>query len=606
MCGIFGFVGKDVASSEVFEGLKKLEYRGYDSCGVSCVKGKKIHVSKHLGAPSGLKSIKTHKSGTGIGHTRWATHGAVTLKNAHPHLSNNSRIAVVHNGIIENYEQLKIEHLDGYKFKSATDSEVLANLIQHHYKDNLLTAVKETLKLVTGTYGIAVISIDEPDIIIGAKRSSPLIAGLGKDKCYLTSDTHALPDDIRDVIYLEDEQIITLRKGDFEVTSLTHARKDYIKHKRVRPRSMKAELDDYSCWMEKEIHEQPTAIRNCLRGRLANRYTSIKFGGLLDGLGRQKNPKRILFVACGTAYHAAMLGKYYFEEYSGIPCSIEIASEYNCKNLPIESGTLAIAISQSGETLDTINAIKDLRDKKIKTIAITNTVGSTLARIVDAGIYQYAGPEVAVASTKAFTSQATILLMLSLFFGKHSKPELKRQIQYIRQLPEYITECLSMNVAACRRLGNVLVGATSFNFLGRQALYPVALEGSLKLKELAYIHSHGYPAGELKHGPLATISRGFYSIYLAGQHDLIDKNISNMKEIKARQGTVILIKQQSQEFPEDITRDDNYTLNIPDCPEELLPILTTIPLQLFALYSAQARNFNVDKPRNLAKSVTVE
>ena len=604
MCGIYGYIGKDIACNEVFEGLKKLEYRGYDSCGISCITKNKLQTSKHLGAPSDLKFIKTYKSDVGIGHTRWATHGAVTLKNAHPHLSNSKKISVVHNGIIENYSELKDTHLQGFKFKSDTDSEVLANLIELHLQssNSLIVAVKESLRLVTGTYGIAVIHLDEPNIMVGAKRSSPLVAGLGTSRGYLTSDTHALPDEITKVIYLEDDQLIELRDKDFTVYSLTN---DNItpKHKTVKIRKTKVELGDYSCYMEKEIQEQPISIRNCLRGRLANRNTAIKFGGLFGGLDNLKSAKRVLFVACGTAFHAALIGKYYLEEIAGIPATVEIASEYNCKNLPIERGTLAIAISQSGETLDTINAVKDLKDRKIKTIAITNAVGSTLARTVDAGIYQYAGPEVSVASTKAFTSQSTLLLMLSLFIGKHTKAELKRYIQRLRSLPELISKCMAECHGTIRKLAYSYQMTKSVNFLGRQALYPIALEGSLKLKELAYIHSHGYPAGELKHGPLATISRGFVTLYLAGQVDLQEKNISSMKEIKSRGGSIILIKQKSQEFPEDVY---DYVIDIPDCPEELLPIVSVIPLQLFAMNSAQARKLNVDKPRNLAKSVTVE
>jgi glucosamine--fructose-6-phosphate aminotransferase (isomerizing) len=463
------------------------------------------------------------------------------------------------------------------------------------------TAVKKALKQLTGTFGVAILHTDNPNTIYGARRSSPLIAGIGKGKCYITSDTQALPNEVREVIYLEDDQLIILTKDDFNVYTLDTDRAVYhgVNHKKLKIRNTKVEIGDHSCYMEKEIREQPIAIRNCLRGRLADRYSSIKFGDL----EKIKGVKRVLFIACGTAYHAGLVGKHYMEDIAGIPASIEIASEYNCKNLPLEKGTLAIAISQSGETLDTINAIKDLKAKKVKTIAITNTVGSTLSRIVDAGIYQYAGPEVAVASTKSFTSQLTILLMLSIYLGKLTKSEARRHIQLLRQLPDMVSETIEMVNDISRKLGFTRVMSTSFNFLGRQALYPVALEGALKLKELAYIHAHGYPAGELKHGPLATIGRGIPSFYLAGQVHLEEKNTSNLKEICSRHGTIILIKQKMQAFPEDVYDE---VINIPDCPDILLPILSVIPLQLFSMYSAQARKLNVDKPRNLAKSVTVE
>lgn len=600
MCGIFGYIGKNEACNEVFDGLKKLEYRGYDSCGIACIKNNKIWTTKRIGAPSELADVKLYKSNISIGHTRWATHGTVILKNAHPHLSQNKKISIAHNGIIENYIQVKEELEEkGYKFKTHTDTEVLANLIQYYYEDHtFVDAVKLSLNEITGTFGIAVMCTDHPNMLIGARRSSPLIIGIGLDKFYITSDIIALPDDIKNVVYLDDDQLIVLEDGEFDVCELGDKKDKRIYKKIIKPRKNNLNLGDYSCYMEKEIYEQPVSIRNCLRGRLADKFTAIRFGGIEN----IKKIKRVLIVACGTAYHAGLVGKQYIEQISKLPVRIEIASEFNPKHFPIEKNTLAIAISQSGETFDTINAVKSLKECGVKTIAITNTVSSTLSRIVDAGIYQYAGAEVSVASTKAFTSQATILLMLAIHFAKLSKNESKKYIQQLRKLPNLIERCLE-NREKIKKIAGLYQMIPTCNFLGRQNLYPIALEGSLKLKEVTYIHCHGYPAGELKHGPLATITRGTTSLYLATLPELQDRDALTMEEIKSRQGGIVVVKQERQEFPQ---KCYNQVINIPNCPTELIPILSVIPLQLFSMFIAQFKKLNVDKPRNLAKSVTVQ
>jgi glucosamine--fructose-6-phosphate aminotransferase (isomerizing) len=616
MCGIIGYIGKkEGAFDKIYSGLKDLEYRGYDSCGVALSIGEgEIEVFRTLASPEKLAPrIKDENFDRGLGHTRWATHGKVTIENAHPQTSFCGNVCIVHNGVIENAEEIKKSLLaKKYKFSSDTDTEVLVNLIAHFYKKinkkndgdgGRLKAIKSALNSVEGTYGLGIMFKDSPDKIYGARRSSPLIVGVGKGENFLASDANALPPYIKKVIYLEDEQIVSITKEDFSIHWLKSGLDidGLTKIKRIKARKQRTNLGEHSCYMEKEIFEQPNAIRETLRGRFCDDYSCIKLGGIdLD-----KKISRILFLGCGTAYHAGLLGKYYMQNIAGVPASVEYSSEFKYKNNPTEDDTLVVGISQSGETLDTLAAIQEAKSRGFNTMAITNVVSSSIAREVPEGIYQRVGPEISVASTKAFSSQVTILLMLAVALGRKrdmNALEAKRYINQIRRIPELMEQALLLN-DAMSRLGNVYHKSTSLDFLGRQYMYPIALEGALKLKELTYCDSHAYPSGEIKHGPLALVWRGRRHLFLAPQETLKDKNISNIKEIMSRNGDVFLLKQKGQEFPEDDYRE---IIEIPKCKDFLLPIISVIPLQLLAMHMAKAKGHNVDKPRNLAKSVTVE
>ena len=584
MCGIFGYVGNKYAYNEIYDGLKKLEYRGYDSCGISVIDKLKFKTIKKVGGPEELKLKSKSKSTIGIGHTRWATHGTVNVKNAHPHVSSCGRIVLVHNGVIENSDSHK-----WCKLVSDTDSEVLANLIarEYHHDDGLVHAVEGALSKIEGTYGIAVMCIDQPGTIVAARRGSPLVIGIGNDETYIASDTYALPPDISRVIYLDDGQIAVITSDDVKIRKAEQTISPTIadiQHKYVR-----GDKGQYKTFLEKEIREQPVAIRNAMRGRFNKEFTDVKFGGIK----LRKKVRRVLFLGCGTAYHAGLVGKYLVESIAGVPASVEYSSEYKYKNNPTEDGTLIVAISQSGETLDTLTAIEEAQSHDRMVISITNVVASSIARMTDMGIYQHAGPEVSVASSKAFTSQLTILAMLAIYIGrKHnlSKVQAKRYISQLRKLPALVEKTLDV-ADELKSMSNKWINCNAMAFLDRQLMYPIAIEGALN------------PAGELKHGPLASI--GFHStcLYLAPQKELFDKNVSNMKEIKARDSHIILITQEGLDFPED-TYDN--VIYVPKAPEILQPILAVIPLQFFSMYMAQVHNYNVDRPRHLAKSVTVE
>jgi len=595
MCGIFGYVGDKLAYDEVYRGLKKLEYRGYDSCGISLIDKRRFRISKKVGGPEKLKHSSTAKSKIGIGHTRWATHGGVNIKNAHPHVSGCGRIALVHNGVVENADIYRPEFS---KIKSDTDTEVLVNLISREYQGDLLAAVASALKFVEGTYGIAVMCLDDPRTIIAARRGSPIVLGIGDNETYVASDTYALPPEISRVVYLEDNQIACLQGNSFNI----------IPESKIKPRihdiPKRAAISDrggFATYLEKEIREQPTAIRNAMRGRFNKDYTNVKFGGI----SLRKKVRRVLFLGCGTAYHAGLVGKYLIESIAGIPASVEYSSEYKYKNTPTEDGTLIVAISQSGETLDTLTAIEEAQAQDHMVISITNVVASSIARLTSMGIYQHAGPEISVASTKSFTSQLTILIMLSIYIGrKHnlSKVQAKRHISQLRRLPALVEKTLDI-CTRCKTLSAKWSMMQTCAFLGRQLMYPISIEGALKLKELSYVECHGYPAGELKHGPLAAIGFHATCVYLAPQKELFEKNISTMREIMARESHIIAITQEGLVFPEDTYDDIIY---LPKAPDYLQPILAVIPLQFFSMYMAQQRRYNVDRPRHLAKSVTVE
>jgi glucosamine--fructose-6-phosphate aminotransferase (isomerizing) len=618
MCGIAGYFGENDAPDRVYESLKKLEYRGYDSCGISSIVDGEFKTSKAIGPPSELLNKIEVESRLSIGHTRWATHGKVTIENAHPHISQCGTLALVHNGVIENSEEIKdfLTKEKNVEFQSETDSEVLCNLISHYHcnsfhrcvtggKMSLLDSVRRALTNVEGTYGILVLSLSEPDTVVAAKRSSPLILGVGDGEMYFASDANALPPNIDKVVYLEDDQITQMVNGDWQIFNMdSPSPLDSFKRiKKIKSRKVNTSLGAYSCYMEREIFEQPTSIRNAMRGRFSDDFSSIKFGGI-DTDNRQIDS--VLFLGCGTAYHAGLLGKYFVENISRIPASVEYSSEFKYKNTPCNPNTLVVGVSQSGETLDTLGALQEARKRNLDTVAITNVVASSIARQVGEGIYQYAGPEISVASTKAFTSQSTILLMIAVLLGRKnalSAIDAKRYISNIRKLPELVSQTTQDCKDVVRALASKFSLCSKIDFLGRQYLYPIALEGALKTKELSYIHAHGYPAGEMKHGPLATVGAGHLCFYLATQESLRDKNISNMKELKARECHVVAVAQKGQSLPKDCY---DYLIEIPRAEEYLSPILSTIPLQLFSMYLAQKKNYNVDRPRHLAKSVTVE
>jgi glucosamine--fructose-6-phosphate aminotransferase (isomerizing) len=597
MCGIFGYVGNKQAYTEIYDGLKKLEYRGYDSCGISVIDKRKFKTIKKVGGPEELKDKSKSKATIGIGHTRWATHGVVNVKNAHPHISRDGKIVIVHNGVVENAHQFD------YNLKSSTDSEVLANLIADEYTLDLGKAVSRALEKVDGTYGIAVMHRDDPKTIVAARRGSPLCIGISGDnsETYIASDTYALPPEISRVIYLEDGHVATITADKLHIHKADRSIEYSHKITDIEHKYNAGDKEGYSTFLEKEIREQPVAIRNAMRGKFSKDFTNIMFGGIK----LRKKVRRVLFLGCGTAYHAGLVGKYLMESIAGVPASVEYASEYKYKNTPTEDGTLIVAISQSGETLDTLTAIEEAQAQDHMVISITNVVASSIARLTNMGIYQHAGPEISVASSKAFTSQLTILVMLAIYIGrKHnlSKVQAKRYISQLRKLPALVEKTLDI-CTTCKTLSAKWTAMTSCKFLGRQLMYPIAIEGALKLKELAYVECHGYPAGELKHGPLAAIGYHATCIYLAPQKELFEKNVSTMKEIKARDSHIIAITQEGLDFPEDTYDNIIY---LPKAPDYLQPILAVIPLQFFSMYMAQSHNYNVDRPRHLAKSVTVE
>jgi len=609
MCGIIGYIGKNnVASEVVYRGLEALEYRGYDSCGVALFDedSSDVKVFRAIGPPSKLNEVEI-SSFCGIGHTRWATHGAVTISNTHPHSSQDGEVYLVHNGVVENAEEIKqLLTEKGCEFYGETDSEILVNLIAYYNKADStpLDALKKSLNFVEGTYGLVILfKSEDGKKIYAARRSSPLVIGVGEKEYFVSSDTIAIPSHVKRVAYLEDSQIAVLSEEGFKIHHLDGKRSldGASLSKKIKLRKQKVNLGEHSCYMEKEIFEQANSVRESLRGRLGKNFESIKLGGV--DLGKEIN--RVLLIGCGTAYHAALLGKYYMENIANIPASVEFAHEYKYKSNPTEKGTLVIAVSQSGETIDTLGAVQEALKKGLDVMAITNTVSSSVAREVPEGIYQRIGPEISVASTKAFTSQSVILLMLAVALGEKRHLNLvktKKYINEIRKLPSLIEETLLLN-SEIRGLAKKYVMSTDFNFLGRQYTYPIALEGSLKLKELSYLSCSAYPIGEMKHGPLATIKHGRRSFFIAPQADLRDKNISNAKEIKVRGGRIILITQKGLEFPKDCYDE---LIEIPAAPSYISAILSAIPLQMFSMYMAIEKNHNVDRPRNLAKSVTVE
>ncbi len=614
MCGIIGYLGQGIAQDSLIDGLKRLEYRGYDSAGVAFHEGDNFSMARETGRVQNLSNLvqkQTSNSTLGIAHTRWATHGAVTVSNTHPHISHDGKFVMVHNGVIENFASLKrFLQCKGIKFSSDTDSEVLCNLIAYHYSeleeghDRFTESIRIALPQCRGAYGIAILCLDYPETMIGARRGSPLVVGLGDEANYIASDASAFVGRAKEAVFLNDGELAILNKREFRITTMEGLEAKAVTHP-VEEVSEEVDLGDFDSYMEKEIFEQPSALKNTLLGRFGIDGTTAKFGGLEGHEDELRNLDRIIFVACGTARHACMVGEYLIERLARVPVEVEHASEFRYRNSPKAGKSLVIAVSQSGETLDTLEAVREAKTKGLLTLGITNVVGSSLARETDGGVYQRVGPEIGVASTKAFSSQACICAMLGLALGRMrdlSPSDGQSIVQALNDLPDLVTEVLQQ-AEQIRELAVKYSKADHLLFLGRQSLYPVALEGALKLKEISYAHAEGYPAAELKHGPIALINPDCPSVFIVEGSDLSAKTIANMQEVKARKGPVLAIAPEGVEIPEEAA-DDIFRL--PSAHEVIRPILANVPLQLFAYHFARLRGLDVDKPRNLAKSVTVE
>jgi glucosamine--fructose-6-phosphate aminotransferase (isomerizing) len=612
MCGIVGYIGRRNSLQIIYDGLLRLEYRGYDSAGIAVIdKDNNINVIKKAGKVKELESYFDKdllEGSTGIGHTRWATHGDPNDINAHPHFDMTKNISIVHNGIIENYLTLKTKlKMEGYTFSTETDTEVLANLIQYYYnsKQSFDIAVRLALSEVEGTYGIAVLCRDEPDKIIIARMGSPLMFGIGQDEIIASSDAAAIISHTKNVIYLEDGEMAILRKDGFQIKTIN----DEDIHREV----MKIEFDleeiekgDFEHFMLKEICEQPDTIQNTYRGRINFDTGVVKLGGLENVKEKLFNAKRIIFVACGTAWHAGIVGKYLIEQYCGIPAEVEYASEFRYRNPVINKDDVIFVISQSGETLDTLEALRLSKKSGATTLGIVNRVGSVIAREVDAGVYIHAGPEIGVASTKAFTCQIMSLILITLMIGKNngtiSDKDLKEIAAELKGLPMKMKQIIEKK-NDYKFIAEEFKNSKNFLYLGRGLNFPVALEGALKLKEISYIHAEGYPAAEMKHGPIALIDENMPVVFIAPKDSTYQKIISNIIEVKTRKGKIITL---ASEDDKDISEYSDYILRVPDVHPLFSPIINSIPLQFLSYYIAAARNSNVDQPRNLAKVVTVE
>ena len=614
MCGIVGYVGVRKAEPILIDGLRRLEYRGYDSAGLATLTGDQLHLRKKAGRVGDLNTfLQSHPApgSVGISHTRWATHGAATDGNAHPHVAGTGagQVAVVHNGVIENYAVLKRQlEAEGIVFQSQTDTEVVAQLIAYHLNGDLVEAVRKVLKLLKGTYGLAVVSPKNPDRVVGARLGSPLVVGVGDAEHFLASDPSALIGNTQKVVYLQDRQLCVLTEEDFYIYDDAEMRISAAVQS-IDWDAGDSDKGGFPHHMLKEIFEQPETIAAAMRGRLDESDSTAHFGGLNLDARQLRRAERIILTACGTSYHAGMVGEYLFEEFVRLPVEVEYASEFRYRNPPIDQNTVVIAITQSGETADTLAALRESKRKGHPTLAICNVVGSTIAREADGGVYLHAGPEVGVASTKAFTSQVTVLTMLALFFGRlrHlSSLQGARMIDELHALPDAVARALRCNDEV-RRIAAKYQSATNMLFMGRQYMYPAALEGALKLKEISYIHAEGYPAAEMKHGPIALVDPATPSIFLTPRGSVFDKVMSNLEEVKARRGPVIAIASEGDPRAADyVAERADEVIFVPDVPEYLQPIVAAIPLQLFAYHVAVLRGCDVDKPRNLAKSVTVE
>ena len=621
MCGIIGYVGKKSASPILLEGLRRLEYRGYDSAGVAVLDQATLVVRKKIGkideGIARLLKAEPVAGNLGIAHTRWATHGAPADKNSHPHFDQSEKIAVVHNGVIENYDSLKQKLLaTGHKFKSDTDTEVLAHLIGEHYQkrktgsrkpetgNELAAAVSDALREVIGTYGLAVICTGFPDTIVGARRGSPLIIGIGKGEHFLASDANAIVAHTKKVVYLNDYDVATITPENFDVTNLGADTAN------VQISNLEFSHEDvgrgkFAHFMLKEIFEQPQTVLNALRGRLDFEGATAKFGGLNMTASELRNIDRIVIAASGTSWHAALVGEYLIEELAQIPVEVEFAHEFCYRNCPLEKNTVLLVLSQSGETADTLAALREAKRRGHRALAVVNVVGSTIARESDGGIYMHAGPEIGVASTKAFVSTITILTLLAVHLGRMRQLSAKRALEILHgleALPKQLEKILAQN-DSLKQLAKKYAKAEDFFFLGRGYSFPIALEGALKLKEISYIHAEGYSAAEMKHGPIALIDAKTPTVFLVPQDAMYDKTMANLAMIRARKGPIIALATEGDKQIKKVADDVIY---LPKTLEPLNPILASVPLQLFAYHIAVARGCDVDKPRNLAKSVTVQ
>jgi len=616
MCGIIGYVGKKSASPILLEGLRRLEYRGYDSAGVAVLDRSSLVVRKKLGKiDEGIARLLKAEPVTGslgIAHTRWATHGVPADKNSHPHLDRSEKIAVVHNGVIENYDKLKQRLLAaGHKFKSDTDTEVLAHLIGEHYEkrrgtngEALTLAVSDALREVIGTYGLAVMCTDFPDTIVGARRGSPLIIGIGKGEHFLASDANAIVAHTKKVVYLNDYDVATITPDRFEVINLgTDTAKVQISNLEFNHEDVGR--GKFAHFMLKEIYEQPQTVLNALRGRVDLEGATAKFGGLNMTAAELRGIDRIVIAASGTSWHAALVGEYLIEELAQLPVEVEFAHEFCYRNCPLEKNTVLLVLSQSGETADTLAALREAKRRGHRALAIVNVVGSTIARESDGGIYMHAGPEIGVASTKAFISTLTVLTLLAVHLGRMRMLSARRATEILHALealPKQIEKILAQD-GALKKLAKKYARADDFFFLGRGYTFPIALEGALKLKEISYIHAEGYSAAEMKHGPIALIDAKTPTVFLVPQDAMYEKTLANLAMIRARKGPVIAVATEGDKGIKKVADDVIY---LPKTLEALNPILASVPLQLFAYHIAVERGCDVDKPRNLAKSVTVQ
>lgn len=614
MCGIVAYIGKKEAYPIIVKGLKRLEYRGYDSAGIALLDSDELNVYKRQGKVSNLEEFtagKNIKGHLGIGHTRWATHGPPSDVNAHPHVSNNGKMALIHNGIIENYNPLKEELIArGYEFKSQTDTEVLVHLIDDiQKKENveLLEAVRIALKNVIGAYAIVVISSDYPNQLIAARKSSPLVVGIGKENdYYLASDATPIVEYTNQVVYLEDEEIafIDLEKG-LNITNLRNQPKTpYIQELELQLEAL--EKGGYEHFMLKEINEQPRSIQDCFRGRLNATEGWVSLGGIKEYEQKMINADRIVMVACGTSWHACLVGEYLFEDLARINVEVEYASEFRYRNPIIGENDIVIAVSQSGETADTLAALELAKSKGATILGVCNVVGSSISRVTDAGSYTHAGPEIGVASTKAFTAQVTILTLMALSLaykkGTLSESKYRTMLSELENIPQKVQRILDRN-DQIESISEVYKNAANALYLGRGSSFPVALEGALKLKEISYIHAEGYPAAEMKHGPIALIDEEMPVFVIATKGTSYEKVVSNIQEVKARKGKIIAIVTEGDT---EVKAMADHVIEIPETDEHLVPLLATIPFQLLSYHIAVMRGCNVDQPRNLAKSVTVE
>ena len=610
MCGIVGYLGKKDSVPIILNGLHRLEYRGYDSAGIAIMGNDGIQHVKNAGNVSELSKLiddSVLKGSIGIGHTRWATHGEPNKVNAHPHFDKTGKIALIHNGIIENYNSIKeVLSKKGFEFKTDTDTEVIVQLISEiYYSDglNFEQAVQAALNQVVGAYGIVAFCSDEPNKLVAARHGSPLVLGIGKDEYFIASDASPIVEHTREVIYLDENEIAVITKSGHEIRSIDN---DKIINKISTELELsieQIEKGEFPHHMLKEIHEQVNTITDTLRGRIDPKDGSAHLGGIADQINRIKGAHRIYITACGTSWHAGLMGKYLIEEYARIPVHVEYASEFRYRNPIINNKTVVIAISQSGETADTLAALKKAKEFGALTLGICNVVGSSIARETDCGVYTHAGPEIGVASTKAFTSQVAVLFLLSLCFSKNNGPTGKNFSKALLKIGDQVKQILK-NSKKINEVAEATFQSDNFLYLGRGMNFPVALEGALKLKEISYIHAEGYPAAEMKHGPIALIDENMPVVFIAPNDETYSKVLSNIQEVKARNGVVISLTDHKTN---ELTKVSDYIIEVPKSSHpRIFPLLASISLQLLAYQLAVLRDCNIDRPRNLAKSVTVE